>query len=70
MQIEKYDGEYMIMANKLLKEKKQNYNKTRSMQFRILATIIFAMLTMLNVSGAFDFELYEKRRQKKLSKNK
>ena len=35
-----------------------------------LQAFIFAMLTMLNVSGAFDFELYEKRRQKKLSKNK
>ena len=35
-----------------------------------LQAFIFAMLTMLNVSGAFDFELYEKRRQKKSSKNK
>jgi F-type H+-transporting ATPase subunit a len=35
-----------------------------------LQAFIFAMLTMLNVSGAFDFELYEKRRQKKLSRNK
>lgn len=35
-----------------------------------LQAFIFAMLTMLNISGAFDFELYEKRRQKKLSKNK
>jgi len=29
---------------------------------------IFAMLTMLNVSGAFPEDEYEKRRQKKLSK--
>lgn len=35
-----------------------------------LQAFIFAMLTMLNISGAFDFELYEKRKQKKLSKNK
>ena len=31
---------------------------------------IFAMLTMLNISGAFPVEAYEKRRRKKLSKNK
>ena len=31
---------------------------------------IFAMLTMLNISGGFPQEEYEKRRQKKLSKNK
>ena len=30
---------------------------------------IFAMLTMLNISGAFPQELYEQRRQKKLQKN-
>ena len=35
-----------------------------------LQAFIFAMLTMLNVSGAFDFELYENRRQRKSSKNK
>lgn len=35
-----------------------------------LQAFIFAMLTMLNVAGAFDFELYEKRKQKKLSKDK
>jgi F-type H+-transporting ATPase subunit a len=35
-----------------------------------LQAFIFAMLTMLNISGAFDFELYEKRKQRKLSKNK
>ena len=29
---------------------------------------IFAMLTMLNVSGGFPAELYEKRQQKKLAK--
>jgi F-type H+-transporting ATPase subunit a len=31
---------------------------------------IFAMLTMLNIAGAFPEEEYEKRKQKKLSKNK
>jgi F-type H+-transporting ATPase subunit a len=31
---------------------------------------IFAMLTMLNVSGGFPAELYEKRQQKKLEKKK
>ena len=31
---------------------------------------IFAMLTMLNVSGGFPAELYEKRQQKKLAKKK
>lgn len=31
---------------------------------------IFAMLTMLNISGGFPMEEYEKRRQKKISKNK
>lgn len=31
---------------------------------------IFAMLTMLNVSGAMPFEAYEKRQQKKLEKKK
>ncbi len=35
-----------------------------------LQAFIFAMLTMLNVSGAFPIEDYEKRKQKKLSKNK
>lgn len=35
-----------------------------------LQAFIFAMLTMLNVSGAFNFDLYKKRKQKKLSKNK
>lgn len=35
-----------------------------------LQAFIFAMLTMLNVSGAFSIEDYEKRKQKKLSKNK
>jgi F-type H+-transporting ATPase subunit a len=34
-----------------------------------LQAFIFAMLTMLNVSGAFPIEDYEKRKQKKLSKN-
>ena len=33
-----------------------------------LQAFIFAMLTMLGVSGAFDYELYKKRKQKKLSK--
>ena len=35
-----------------------------------LQAFIFAMLTMLNVSGAFPQEDYEKRKLKKLSKNK
>ena len=34
-----------------------------------LQAFIFAMLTMLNISGAFPLEDYEKRKQKKLSKN-
>ena len=36
----------MINTNKSLQEKKQKFNKTQSMQFRILATIIFAMLAI------------------------
>ena len=35
-----------------------------------LQAFIFAMLTMLNISGAFPLEDYEKRKQKKLSKNR
>ena len=35
-----------------------------------LQAFIFAMLTMLNISGAFDFELYKLRKNKKLSQNK
>ena len=35
-----------------------------------LQAFIFAMLTMLNVSGAFPLDEFEKRKQKKLSKNK
>ncbi len=35
-----------------------------------MQAFIFAMLTMANISGAFPMEEYEKRRQKKLSKNK
>lgn len=35
-----------------------------------LQAFIFAMLTMLNISGAFSIEDYAKRKQKKLSKNK
>lgn len=35
-----------------------------------LQAFIFAMLTMLNVSGAFPIDDYEKRKQKKLSKNR
>jgi F-type H+-transporting ATPase subunit a len=31
---------------------------------------IFAMLTMLNISGGFPEEAYEKRQQKKLAKSK
>ncbi|MBQ4322742.1 MAG: hypothetical protein IJC19_02245, partial [Clostridia bacterium] len=33
-----------------------------------LQAFIFAMLTMLNISGAFSAEDYEKRMQKKLAK--
>ena len=57
MQIEKYDGEYMIKANKIAKEKKQKYSRTRSMQFRILATIIYAMLTITVFVGGIS--IYE-----------
>ena len=35
-----------------------------------LQAFIFAMLTMLNISGAFDAEEYYKRKKKKLEKNK
>ena len=35
-----------------------------------MQAFIFAMLTMLNVSGAFPMEEWQKRRHKKLSKNK
>ncbi len=35
-----------------------------------LQAFIFAMLTMLNVSGGFDIDEYKKRKQKKLSLNK
>ena len=35
----------------------------------LLQAYIFAMLTMLNVAGAFPQEEYEKRKQKKLLKN-
>lgn len=34
-----------------------------------LQAFIFAMLTMLNVSGAFDIELFNERKAKKLAKN-
>ena len=36
----------------------------------LLQAFIFAMLTMLNVAGAFPAEEYEKRKRKKLSENK
>lgn len=35
-----------------------------------LQAFIFAMLTMMNVSGAFPMDEWEKRKQKRLSKNK
>ena len=35
-----------------------------------LQAFIFAMLTMLNISGAFDIELYKQRKLKRVSKNK
>ena len=35
-----------------------------------LQAFIFAMLTMLNISGAFDAEEYERRKKKKLEKKK
>ncbi len=36
----------------------------------LMQAFVFAMLTMLNISGGFPQELYEKRRLKKLSKKK
>lgn len=44
-------------TNKSLKEKKGKLNKTRSMQFRILATIIFAMLAITVFIGGIS--IYE-----------
>ena len=44
-------------TNKLLKEKKRKFNKTHSMQFRILATIIFAMLAITVFIGGIS--IYE-----------
>lgn len=44
-------------TNKSLKEKKQKLNKTHSMQFRILATIIFAMLAITIFIGGIS--IYE-----------
>ncbi|MBE6606832.1 MAG: diguanylate cyclase [Ruminococcaceae bacterium] len=44
-------------TNELLKEKKQKLNKTHSMQFRILATIIFAMLAITVFIGGIS--IYE-----------
>ena len=44
-------------TNKSLKEKKQKINKTHSMQFRILATIIFAMLAITVFVGGIS--IYE-----------
>jgi F-type H+-transporting ATPase subunit a len=35
-----------------------------------MQAFIFAMLTMLNISGGFPQDEYEKRKLKKLSKNK
>ena len=44
--------------NKSLKEKKRKFNKSRSMQFRILATIIFAMLAItVFIGGISIFEV-------------
>ena len=44
-------------TNKSFSEKKRKFNKTRSMQFRILATIIFAMLTITVFIGGIS--IYE-----------
>ena len=43
--------------NKVLKNKKQKFNKTHSMQFRILTTIIFAMLAITVFIGSIS--IYE-----------
>ena len=44
-------------TNKLLKKKERKFNKTHSMQFRILATIIFAMLAITVFIGGIS--IYE-----------
>ena len=44
-------------TNKALKDKKRKFNKTHSMQFRILATIIFAMLAITVFVGGIS--IYE-----------
>ena len=45
------------MSNKSLNDKKQKFNKTHSMQFRILATIIFAMFAITVFIGGIS--IYE-----------
>ena len=47
----------IMNTNKSLKEKKRKFNKTHSMQFRILATIIFAMLAITVFIGGIS--IYE-----------
>ena len=45
------------MSNKSLNDKKRKFNKTYSMQFQILATIIFAMLAITVFIGGIS--IYE-----------
>ena len=48
----------MVNKSKALKNKKQKFNKTKSMRFRILATIIFAMFAItLFVGGISIYEV-------------
>ena len=47
----------IMNTNKTLKDKKWKFNKTHSMQFRILATIIFAMLAITVFVGGIS--IYE-----------
>ena len=47
-----------MCSNKTVKEKKKKFNKTHSMQFRILATIVLAMLAItIFVSGISVYEV-------------
>ena len=46
-----------MITNKTIKEKKVKFNKTHSMQFRILATIILAMLAITVFIGGIS--IYE-----------
>ena len=53
-----------MKTNKLLKDKKRKLNKTHSMQFRILATIIFAMLAITVFVGGISIYEVDKYIQK------